>query len=242
MAVSRSVASSRKFMKTNKTVGKEIQPSYAPDYVVQVPLKGGVGVLVGDVILTAAHCVDYGEVGAMAMGNTQIADVETCQGCLKAGVLAVEPVSDIAVLGALDEQEWPQEAEDFQRFCTTTQPVVLARSLIQRGELLNVSIRNHDGTWVNGSITVYREDLPILYFQTEEVVQKRASGGPVLDKRGELVGLVSITQKTTSPGLTPCVACPRPLLALPVWLCRKFFGLPIEKPRKLLNTRKPLKS
>jgi hypothetical protein len=35
-----------------------------PDYVVRVPFGGGVGVLVGDVILTAAHCMNYAAVPA----------------------------------------------------------------------------------------------------------------------------------------------------------------------------------
>ena len=200
---------------------KSMRNLITPDYVVRVPFGGGVGVLVGDVILTAAHCMNYAAVGPRARDGTQVEDIETFRGCrLKTALLAVEPVYDIAVLGSLDGEDWPEQADAFQHLCQTTDAVPLARSRIQNGKRLTVSIRNRDGTWIEGSTTVLRNDLPGFYFETESEIEKGASGGPVLNQRGELVGLVSTTHEENCQKL-PTLWCPRPLLALPVWVCEK---------------------
>lgn len=39
---------------------------------------------------------------------------------------AVEPVSDLAVLGNIDYQAFPDEAKAFDDFCNTTEPVPIA--------------------------------------------------------------------------------------------------------------------
>ena len=67
---------------------------------VRLTRSGGQGVLVcGNVILTAAHCIGFNLEGGMVLGDFYIEDIETAQGMLKVGPLAVEPISDIAVLG-----------------------------------------------------------------------------------------------------------------------------------------------
>jgi hypothetical protein len=190
-----------------------------PDYVVKVLFGGGVGVLVGNVILTAAHCVNHGVVGPMAKDGAHVEEIETFQ-CrrLKTALLAVELVYDIAVLGSLDSEDWPKEANAFQQFCRATKPVSLAMSDVRSGQCLTVSIRNRDGTWVEGSVMVHRNDLPGYYFETKVVIENGASGGPVLNQRGELVGLVSTTHDENCHKLQG-LWCPRPLRALPVWVC-----------------------
>jgi len=199
------------------------------DYVVRVPFGGGVGVLVGDVILTAAHCVNYVAAGPMARDDSHVEEIVTFQGCrLKAALLAVELVYDIAVLGSLDMQEWPEEAAAFQRYCEMTKPVPLARSLIQNGERLTVSIRNRDGYWVEGSTLVGRNDLPGFHFETEKEVEKGASGGPVLNRHGELVGLVSVLQQEQRHRIQS-LWCPQPLRTLPVWVCEDFLSEVVDE-------------
>jgi hypothetical protein len=192
-----------------------------PAYVVTVPFGEGVGMLVGNAILTAAHCVNYAAVGPMAVDDTHIEEIETFNGNrLKTALMAVEPVYDIAVLGSLDGQDCPEEAAAFQQFCQATQPVPLASSTISTGKGLTVSIRNRDGTWVEGSSMIPSNDVPVFCFETKKLVERGASGGPVLNQRGELVGLVSTTHESHGNHL-PTLWCPRPLRALPVWLCEK---------------------
>ena len=77
--------------------------------------RGGQGVLVsGNLIITAAHCIDFKCEGQMVLGDYFIEEIKTTQGKLKVAPLAVEPVSDVAVLGSLDDQEFSEEADFLQ--------------------------------------------------------------------------------------------------------------------------------
>jgi hypothetical protein len=96
---------------------------------VRFPDRGGQGVLVpGDLILTAAHVVNWTHTGIMALGD----DERFIQSVIAGGAplliypRAIEPVADLAVLGALDDQWAPDEYEAFERFCETTCAVKLA--------------------------------------------------------------------------------------------------------------------
>ena len=188
--------------------------------------KGGQGVLVsGNHILTAAHCIDFNCEGWMALGDDSIEKIKTCKGELKVAPLAVEPVSDLAVLGSLDDQVFTKEAEDFEKFCEDTKPVPLCRRedfvLFQK---FQVHIYTHKGTWVTGSAMQCREDAQALSVEADQQIEGGTSGGPIINDSGELVGIVSHFSLATEGqhqcwGLTP-----RPHLALPVWVCRQIFG------------------
>jgi hypothetical protein len=61
--------------------------------VVQIPSVIGRGVLVGEIILTAAHCINWSTEGGMVMGDYFVEEIETWDGKrLKVRPLAVEPV------------------------------------------------------------------------------------------------------------------------------------------------------
>jgi V8-like Glu-specific endopeptidase len=66
--------------------------------------QGGQGVLVrNNLILTAAHCINFYCDGRMTLGDYFIEEIKTSEGRkLKVTPYAVEPVSDIVVLGSLD--------------------------------------------------------------------------------------------------------------------------------------------
>lgn len=66
---------------------------------VRLPEKGGCGVLVGEFILTATHCIDWSGTGGMALGDVYANAIRTASGAkFRLGVAACEPVSDIAAL------------------------------------------------------------------------------------------------------------------------------------------------
>jgi len=85
----------------------------------------GRGVLVeGNLILTAAHCLDCSCDGSMVMSEHLPVEIQTCDGKkLLTNKIAVEPCSDIAVLGSPDNQAFYEEYERFEKFCERTTPL-----------------------------------------------------------------------------------------------------------------------
>ncbi len=210
---------------------------------VSFPKIGGQGVLVnGELILTAAHCIDFTCAGDMVLGDYFVEEVKTNKGIVKVAPLAVEPVSDIAVCGALDDQEFHREVEDFEDFCEQTRPVPVFRGEMQfpkyrSGELpklselsalrkaFNVYIYTHRQTWVTGKARQMWPGAKSLWVEADEQIESGTSGGPVINDSGELVGIVSHSGGIPSgetEGRQGQV--PRPHLALPVWICRRIFN------------------
>jgi S1-C subfamily serine protease len=67
---------------------------------VRLTKKSGQGVIVPDgLILTAAHCIEWCCEGGMVLGDFFLEEIEFGGQKIVAQVYAVEPVSDIAVLG-----------------------------------------------------------------------------------------------------------------------------------------------
>src|SRR5262245_34683166 len=85
---------------------------------VRVKESGGQGVLVpGGFSLTAAHCIKWNGDGAMVLGDYFVEPIETKSGeTLRVSPIAVEPISDIAVLGALDSQEFGKDVDAFDQW------------------------------------------------------------------------------------------------------------------------------
>lgn len=187
--------------------------------------KGGQGVLVnGNLIITAAHCIDFRCEGAMVLGYYFIEEIKTDERELKVAPLAVEPVSDLAVLGSLDDQEFAKEAEDFEKFCEHTKPVPLCRSDFVLFRKFRVHIYTHKGTWVTGSAMQCCEDAQALVVEADEQIEGGTSGGPIINDSGELVGIVSNFSGQAETQHKSNGLAPRPHLALPVWVCRRIFG------------------
>jgi len=103
--------------------------------IVHLPRLGGQGVLVpGGLVVTAAHCIGRTAEGGMALGDYYIEEIVVADGRrLMASPLAVEPVSDLAELGAVDSQELGEEADAFEDFCSNTKPVRLATDELVHG-------------------------------------------------------------------------------------------------------------
>src|SRR5215813_1467096 len=100
--------------------------------MVRLPSRGGLGIIVTGLdeypgfVVTAAHCIDWSAEGGMALGDYYTERIRTATGQnLIVQVRAVEPVADVAVLGALEDQGSP-DAEAFEAFCATIKPVPLA--------------------------------------------------------------------------------------------------------------------
>jgi hypothetical protein len=201
---------------------------------VRLPRKGGQGVLVpGNLIVTAAHCIGWSSEGAsMAHEATLPEPIATAAGqALLVSVLAVEPVSDIALLGALDEQGFPEEGDAYEAWCEKTTPVRLytgnlppdaaerapcgipKRTWARRcpSLLAPAHVLTHNKGWITGRVQQMRPDAYTFWLETEESIDGGTSGGPVLAEDGRLPGVVTWAEGPIS----------RPDGAAPVWAVAK---------------------
>jgi len=195
---------------------------------VTVLKKGGQGVLVNsNLIITAAHCIDLNceEGMALALGYYKIEEIKTSQGeLLKVAPLAVEPISDIALLGSLDDQEFTEEAEAFKNFCEDTNPVPLYNSDFELFQEFRVHIYTHKGSWAKGIAMQCKEDAESLFLKADEQIEAGTSGSPIINDSGELVGIVSIFSFSDESEHKPEGPAPCPHLTIPVWAYRRILN------------------
>lgn len=180
---------------------------------------GGQGVLVpGGFILTAAHCITYTIDGRIVLGDWTVEVITTRDGrTIRVAPLAVEPVADIAALGALDSQAFPRDAEAFEAFCEATPAVPLSADELDLFAPVDAFILSHKGTWLEARAECFQEGHRSLAIDAAEQIEGGTSGGPIVNARGELLGVVSNSSET---GGSCNGFAPRPLLSLPAWIAR----------------------
>jgi hypothetical protein len=157
---------------------------------------GGQGVLVpGGFILTATHCIQWTGEGGMALGTEYLERVTTPSGArFLVQAVAADALSDLAVLGSVDDQQLPVDAERFEQWCEETPAVPLATKVPRYQRPLPVQILNHKRKWIKAKITRFSPP-PFLrgnmFLETEEEIEGGTSGSPVVDSSGGLVGIIS---------------------------------------------------
>jgi hypothetical protein len=182
--------------------------------------KGGQGILIrNQMILTACHCLDYSTTGDMALGEYFIEEIITHKGILKVSPIFLDPVADIAVLGGLDGQEFYEEFTQFEEFCRNTPPVKICRNRLEIGEKFRIFIYTHKKKWITGFAGLGIHGSHMLWVKSDEAIKGGTSGSGIINEKGELVGVVSWTSEMDYSG-----SAPRPLLSLPVWVCRKIYS------------------
>jgi hypothetical protein len=131
------------------------------DHGVLQPVAQGV-LVPGGYILTAAHCINWVGTGSMALGDWYIETIQTADGTqFKVSPCAAEPMADIAVLAAADDQEMCGDYSAFQEFCDATEPAPVSTDdfpyecRFEPFEVINppvpIHVLTHKGQWVTGS-------------------------------------------------------------------------------------------
>jgi S1-C subfamily serine protease len=212
------------------------------DATVKLCDKGGQGVVVpGGYLVTAAHCVPWDGNGRMALGDPCIVSVRTKSNAqFRVAVAACDPVTDIAVLGAMDDQRCPSEAEAFESWRETVTPIAISTMIPGVDESCQVHVLTHSGEWLIASVTQYGDPAGLpngsIWIKPEAEIKGGTSGSPVVNDHGELVGIVSQSHMS---GGSPVEESPMPVvhLAVPRWVLDQMLDSSGKRRRRLAKAR-----
>lgn len=175
----------------------------------------------------------------MALGDYYSEQLVTADGRqLTVQPLAVEPVSDVAVLGAVDAQasaEFAAAADAFEGFCSTTEPVRLAIDELDLFVPIASYVFTHDRRVIPARASQTQPGAATLWVQADEPIEGGTSGGPVVTSAGRLLGIISHSGSVA--GAMRCDgAIPRVHFTAPAWLVRQMMPVGI---RRMLDAALP---
>lgn len=155
--------------------------------------NGRAFLVAGGYLLTAAHCVDFDLEGGLALGDYLLQFVETVSGQrFRVSPVMIDPVSDLAVLGFPDNQEFGEDCQGFQDFIDETSPIEIAFESPSTDDEL--CIFTHLRTWIYGKawISDFTSNPSSLWVEMAEPVIGGTSGSAVLNQSGKAIAVVSV--------------------------------------------------
>jgi hypothetical protein len=187
---------------------------------------GGQGVVVrGGLILTAAHVIHWDGTGEMGLDAHYLEQVEIGGQKFRAEVLAVEPVTDIAVLGSPDDQYDPEGCKRFDTGMATVEPVKICTEEFPLDSDVRAHVLAHTGEWLDVTVNQHCPNASWLWFTAKQQIEGGTSGSPVVSDDGLLLGLVSFSSEPLKGERLEGEPCEgrirRPHLVSPVWLAEK---------------------
>ncbi len=145
----------------------------------------------GGLIITAAHCVDFNL--EFMPGDDLEMTFEGYDGTRFNAVLEFfEPISDVAVFVAIDEQRSPTKAGEYEQFVHSIKPIAVAD--LPREANFPICLFSHQHEWITGTSSVFSQTAArTLFAQTNGPIPSGTSGSPILNSRGEAVAVVSVS-------------------------------------------------
>jgi hypothetical protein len=200
---------------------------------------GGRGVLVpSGLVITAAHCIKWDGRGGMVLGDYYLEPVATRDDRrFRLSPWFADPVADIAALGEPDNQEFVADCDAFEEWREAVEPVPLSDVRLKgftegpgggwvEPKPLPVHVLTHDRGWVEGTVTRYGsadfEPHPgMAALEVAVPIIAGASGSPVVDGLGRLVGVISSGVQRDHVRVPGPAGIPIAHMALPRWIMER---------------------
>jgi hypothetical protein len=189
------------------------------------------------IVITAAHCIDQARLLNDDAGlpschpwrSLAEATYPDLLGSLEASptiwaqCLYVEPIADLAVLGAPDSQEFCAQAEAYEQLVESVPAFSVAEAPAQGIERLTPGegpawVLSLDGHWREGRVA-HRGG--VLAFAPKELIVSGMSGSPIVNANGAAIGVVSTESM-----------CPVILQCLSIRLARSIAGRTVRNPAR----------
>lgn len=162
------------------------------------------------------------------LGDYYFENIELSDRRMRVRPEIVEPVCDVAVLGSLDGQEFYGEVCEYEDFCEDIPPVKICKDEYDLFKKFEVFIYTHDNGWVQAAEQLCRKNAPTLFIESEIQINGGTSGGPIVNEKGELLGIASTFSEKHEADDKSSGTIPRPHLALPAWIyqsiCRPYLA------------------
>jgi len=142
----------------------------------------------GMFFITAAHCMNWAWTPEWPIPRPGFGTISTKWGELIINVVAIEPVSDVAVLGPNPDASL-ENAEAYDELLERKISIKVLREAPKSFAPFPVWIRMHTKGWVAGKVTQSGDGT--FRYKTEIEIPCGTSGGPIVNDQGELVGVVS---------------------------------------------------
>jgi hypothetical protein len=186
-----------------------------------VTVGGGRGFVVegrrGRFVITAAHCLPV----FPPCATISFDEERTYQALLGplgeaptvwAECMFVDPIGDIAVLRSPDNQNFFEQAENFEAFVDAVTPLKPSTAgIAPDNPPVQAWMFSLDGRWF-GCKAEFRGLWPLWTSEETEPVRSGMSGSPILASDGSVIGVVTAGCEAPTPQL---------LFNLPVWILRE---------------------
>lgn len=196
---------------------KEISFSDIEKAVVTLPNKRGKGVLIkGGFVMTAAHCISCTCSGIMPNNYNNPVLVKAGGKTFRLNILFVDPISDISVLGPLDQQDFIGDYNAFSSYIKSVKPLRIAKNVFKIPfEPLPLKAFNKDRQWIDINARITNFEAHSIFFKANYQIKPGASGGPIINQFGELVSIIS---SVSFGSIEATGTSPIPHLTLPKWI------------------------
>lgn len=183
--------------------------NYIDKSVVLTSNGNGWGIVVNEMVITAASCVSTSDFSNQSMEEVQTLDGQRCY----AQVRFIDFASDLALLGSPNSDRMPVESRRYQDWVKQVPSAQLFRGPVV-GDF-PVFIRNNEGNWITGKCVSMND---ILFVAASEPFKAASLGGPIITEEG---GLLSIVPRFTEPSChsSPVFEGPYPFISrtMPIW-------------------------